>query len=56
MAKTIKSIEERIEDWCKKQFVGQKYYTKNEFVNCIKIKIFQTHSNILIYKSYYING
>lgn len=33
MAKTIKSIEERIEDWCKKQFVGQKYYTKNESVN-----------------------
>ena len=33
MAKTIKSIEERIEDWCKKQFVGQKYYTKTEFIN-----------------------
>lgn len=33
MAKTIKSIEERIEDWCKKQFVGQKYYTKTDFIN-----------------------
>lgn len=33
MAKTIKSIEERIEDWCKKQFDGQKYYTKTDFIN-----------------------
>lgn len=33
MAKTIKSIEERIEDWCKKQFVGQKYYTKTDSIN-----------------------
>ena len=33
MAKTIKSIEERIEDWCKKQFAGQKYYTKTDFIN-----------------------
>lgn len=33
MAKTIKSIEERIEDWCKEQFAGQKYYTKTDFVN-----------------------
>ena len=33
MATTTKSIEERIEDWCKKQFVGQKYYTKTEFIN-----------------------
>lgn len=33
MAKTIKSIEERIEDWCKKQFVGQTYYTKTDFIN-----------------------
>jgi len=37
MAKTIKSIEERIEDWCKKQFVGQKYYTKK--------RVFQLHKN-----------
>ena len=28
-----KSIEEQIEDWCKKQFKGQKYYTKTETVN-----------------------
>ena len=28
MAKSSKSIEEQIEDWCKKQFKGQKYYTK----------------------------
>lgn len=33
MAKTIKSIEERIEDWCKKQFARQKYYTKTDFIN-----------------------
>lgn len=33
MAKKIKSIEEQIEDWCKKQFKGEKYYTKTEFVN-----------------------
>ena len=33
MANTIKSIEERIEDWCKKQFAGQKYYTKTDFIN-----------------------
>ena len=33
MAKTIKSIEERIEDWCKKQFDGQKYYTKTDSIN-----------------------
>ncbi len=33
MAKTTKSIEERIEDWCKKQFKGQKYYTKTEAIN-----------------------
>ena len=33
MAKTIKSIEERIEDWCKEQFAGQKYYTKTDFIN-----------------------
>ena len=36
MAKTIKSIEERIEDWCKKQFAGQKYYTKTDFINSDK--------------------
>lgn len=33
MAKKAKSIEEQIEDWCKKQFVVQKYYTKTEFIN-----------------------
>lgn len=33
MTKIIKSIEEQIEDWCKKQFKGQKYYTKTEAVN-----------------------
>lgn len=33
MAKTSKSIEEQIEDWCKKQFNGQKYYTKTESIN-----------------------
>ena len=33
MAKTAKSIEEQIEDWCKKQFNGQKYYTKTECIN-----------------------
>lgn len=33
MAKKIKSIEEQIEDWCKKQFKGEKYYTKTESVN-----------------------
>jgi len=27
------SIEERIEDWCKQQFKGQKYYTKTENIN-----------------------
>lgn len=33
MAKNIKSIEEQVEDWCKKQFKGQKYYTKTETIN-----------------------
>lgn len=34
MAGNIKhSIEERVEDWCKKQFKGQKYYTKTESIN-----------------------
>ena len=33
MAKMNKSIEEQVEDWCKKQFKGQKYYTKTETVN-----------------------
>ncbi len=33
MAKSIKSIEEQVEDWCKKQFNGQKYYTKTETIN-----------------------
>lgn len=28
-----KSIEERIEDWCKEQFKEQKYYTKTESLN-----------------------
>ena len=33
MAKKVTSIEEQIEDWCKKQFNGQKYYTKTESIN-----------------------
>ena len=33
MVKRINSIEEQVEDWCKKQFNGQKYYTKTESVN-----------------------
>ena len=33
MAKNNKSIEEQVEDWCKKQFKGQKYYTKTETIN-----------------------
>ena len=33
MAKKLKSIEEQVEDWCKKQFKGEKYYTKTEFIN-----------------------
>ena len=33
MAKKFKSIEEQVEDWCKKQFKEEKYYTKTEFVN-----------------------
>ena len=33
MAKKVKSIEEQIEDWCKKQFNGPKYYTKTECIN-----------------------
>lgn len=34
MAKiTNHSIEERVEDWCKQQFKGQKYYTKTESIN-----------------------
>ena len=31
--KSKHSIEEIIEDWCKKQFKGQKYYTKTEAIN-----------------------
>ena len=30
---TNRSIEERVEDWCKQQFNGQKYYTKTESIN-----------------------
>lgn len=30
---TKHSIEERVEDWCKQQFNGQKYYTKTESIN-----------------------
>ncbi|SEF97521.1 N-6 DNA Methylase [Xylanibacter ruminicola] len=30
---TKHSIEERVEDWCKQQFKGQKYYTKTESIN-----------------------
>ena len=33
MTTTIKSIEEQVEDWCKKQFEGQKYFTKTETIN-----------------------
>lgn len=34
MARNTKhSIEERVEDWCKQQFKGQKYYTKTESIN-----------------------
>ena len=33
MAKKVTSIEEQIEDWCKNQFNGQKYYTKTELIN-----------------------
>ena len=31
--KSKHSIEEKIEDWCKKQFNGQKYYTETEAIN-----------------------
>ena len=31
--KIAKSIEERVEDWAKKQFGLQKYYTKTERIN-----------------------
>ena len=31
--KSKHSIEEKIEDWCKKQSNGQKYYTKTEAIN-----------------------
>ena len=27
------SIEEKIEDWCKQQLTGAKYYTKTESIN-----------------------
>ena len=33
MQKKYKSIEEKVEDWAKKQFGNQKYYTKTEFIN-----------------------
>ena len=33
MAKTTHSIEEQVEDWCKRQFCSQKYYTKTESIN-----------------------
>ena len=33
MAKKVTSIEEQIEDWCKKQFNVQNYYTKTESIN-----------------------
>ena len=29
----ISSVEEQVEDWCKTQFSGQKYYTKTETIN-----------------------
>ena len=31
--KSKHSIEEKIEDWCKKQVKGQKYYTKTETID-----------------------
>ena len=33
MSKNIKSIEEQVEDFCKKQLNTQKYYTKTESIN-----------------------
>ena len=30
--KSKHSIEEKIEDWCKKQYIGQKYYTKQKLL------------------------
>lgn len=33
MSKNIKSIEEQVEDICKKQLSSQKYYTKTESIN-----------------------
>lgn len=30
--KSKHSIEEKIEDWCKKQFNGQKYYTNSSLI------------------------
>lgn len=33
MVKTVRSIEEQVEDWAKKQLVGIKYYTKTEAIN-----------------------
>ena len=35
-SKTKHSIEERVEDWCKQQFKGQKYYTKTESINPLR--------------------
>jgi len=32
-SKSKHSIEERVEDWCKQQFKGQKYYIKTESIN-----------------------
>lgn len=31
--KTTRSIEEQVEDWCKRQFGTQKYFTKTESIN-----------------------
>lgn len=33
MAKKASSIEEQVEDWCKQQLLGTKYYTKTEAIN-----------------------
>ena len=33
MAKKASSIEEKVEDWCKRQLAGTKYYTKTESIN-----------------------
>lgn len=34
--KSKHSIEEKIEDWCKKQFKGQKYYIPKQKLSILK--------------------